>query len=85
MPFHLGSAGDCRVGVSIGVAIYPENSVSAKALVDIANREMYVVKRNGGRGIKVARPQEWSARKDEKALCATSSADRSHLRILASG
>jgi diguanylate cyclase (GGDEF)-like protein len=84
MPFHLSGV-DCRVGASIGVAIYPENPDSAKALIDIADREMYVVKRNGGRGIKVARPQECSARKDEKALCATSSADRSHLRILASG
>jgi diguanylate cyclase (GGDEF)-like protein len=85
VPFHLTGVVDCRVGVSIGVAIYPEMAVSAKALIDIADREMYTVKRNGGRGIKVAAAQEWSARGDEKASCASSSADRSPLRIVASG
>ncbi|HLI95701.1 MAG TPA: diguanylate cyclase [Candidatus Baltobacteraceae bacterium] len=55
-PFHLDGRIDCRVGVSIGVAIYPECSAAPAHLVDIADREMYVVKRNGGRGIKVACP-----------------------------
>lgn len=56
MPFHLDGQMDCRVGVSIGIAVYPPCSASAKALIDIADREMYVVKRNGGRGIKMACP-----------------------------
>jgi len=63
---------DCGVGVSIGVAIYPDCAVWAKALIDIADRETYIVKRNGGRGI-------------ETAACETSSGDRSPLRTAASG
>jgi diguanylate cyclase (GGDEF)-like protein len=55
-PFHLDGQKDCRVGVSIGVAVYPLCSATAKALIDIADSEMYVVKRNGGRGIKMACP-----------------------------
>ena len=70
MPFHLDGRLDCRVGVSIGVAVYPQCHESARGLIDIADGEMYVVKRNGGRGIKVA--------------CPTSSEDRSRLRTVAS-
>jgi diguanylate cyclase (GGDEF)-like protein/PAS domain S-box-containing protein len=54
MPFHIGGSIDCRVGVSIGVAAYPGTAESARALIDIADREMYIVKRNGGRGVKIA-------------------------------
>jgi hypothetical protein len=43
------------------------------------------VKRNGGRGIKVAAAQECGGAEDEKATCASSSAGRSPLRIVASG
>jgi diguanylate cyclase (GGDEF)-like protein len=71
-PFHIAGHIDCRVGVSIGVAIYPECAGSAGALIDIADREMYIVKRNGGRGIKTA-------------ACETSSGDHSPLRIAANG
>jgi diguanylate cyclase (GGDEF)-like protein/PAS domain S-box-containing protein len=85
VPFHLTGSVDCRVGVSIGVAIYPEVIASAKALIDIADREMYTVKRNGGRGIKVAPAQESGREDAEKGPCASSSADRSPLRIVASG
>jgi diguanylate cyclase (GGDEF)-like protein/PAS domain S-box-containing protein len=69
LPFHLEGQVDCRVGVSIGVSLYPQCGGSAKELIDIADREMYVVKRNGGRGIKVA--------------CPISSADLSALRTAA--
>ena len=68
-PFHLDGRLDCRVGVSIGVAVYPQCPGSARGLIDLADREMYVVKRNGGRGIKVA--------------CPSSSEDRSRLRTVA--
>jgi diguanylate cyclase (GGDEF)-like protein/PAS domain S-box-containing protein len=85
VPFHLTGTRDCRVGVSIGVAIYPESRVSAKTLIDVADREMYTVKRNGGRGIKVAPAQECSEAEDENEACATSSAGRSPLRIVANG
>jgi diguanylate cyclase (GGDEF)-like protein/PAS domain S-box-containing protein len=70
-PLRIGTSVDCRVGASIGVAIYPECAASAKGLIDIADREMYVVKRNGGRGIKIA--------------CETSSAAPSLLRTAANG
>lgn len=69
IPFHLDGQIDCRVGVSIGVSVYPECATTAKGLIDVADREMYVVKRNGGRGIKVA--------------CPSSSVDRSPLRTAA--
>jgi diguanylate cyclase (GGDEF)-like protein len=68
MPFQLAQ-GDCRVGVSIGVAVFPVCPGSARALIDTADSEMYVVKRNGGRGIKMA--------------CPSSFADRSTLRTAA--
>lgn len=68
MPFHLGET-DCRVGVSIGVSVFPIGPGSARALIDAADNEMYVVKRNGGRGIKMA--------------CPSSFADRSTLRTAA--
>jgi len=83
MPFHLEGARDCRVGVSIGVAIHSENSVSAKALIDTADREMYAVKRNGGRGIKLASTQECAPAACETPGCATSSAARYPLLIAA--
>jgi diguanylate cyclase (GGDEF)-like protein/PAS domain S-box-containing protein len=69
MPFHFSGQMDCRVGVSIGVSVYPICTASPAALIDIADREMYVVKRNGGRGIKMA--------------CPSSSADPSLLRTAA--
>lgn len=56
IPFHLNGQIDCRVGASIGVAVYPECAATPNALIDVADREMYIVKRNGGRGIKVACP-----------------------------
>lgn len=70
-PFHLDGHIDCRVGVSIGAAIYPECLATPTELIDLADGEMYVVKRNGGRGIKVA--------------CPSSSADLSTSRIAANG
>lgn len=69
IPFHLNGQTDCRVGVSVGVAVYPECATTPHGLLDVADREMYVVKRNGGRGIKVA--------------CPISSEDRSTLRTAA--
>jgi diguanylate cyclase (GGDEF)-like protein len=71
MPFHINGRIDCRIGVSIGAAIYPECTGSARSLIDVAGREMYIVKRNGGRGIKIA--------------CATSSEDRFPSPIAANG
>lgn len=84
-PFQLGGR-DCRVGASIGVAVYPQLPVAAATLVDIADREMYVVKRNGGRGIKTAAgEQERPQGGGETDGCATSSTVPCHLRSAASG
>jgi diguanylate cyclase (GGDEF)-like protein/PAS domain S-box-containing protein len=85
LPFYLEGVGDSRVGVSIGVAIYPENRVSAKALIDIADREMYAVKRNGGRGMKVAPSQEWPQGTSEDSLCEISSGDPYPLLTVVNG
>jgi diguanylate cyclase (GGDEF)-like protein len=71
MPFHLDGQRDCRVGVSIGVAVFPICPGSARTLIETADSEMYVVKRNGGRGIKMA--------------CPSSLEDRSILRTAANG
>jgi diguanylate cyclase (GGDEF)-like protein len=69
--FHLDGRVDCRVGVSIGVAVAAgAGRYSVKALLEGAGREMQVVKRNGGRGFKIA--------------CASSSSEvRSHLQPVA--
>lgn len=71
IPFHVGGSIDCRVGVSIGVAVAADGSADAKALLEMAGREMDVVKRNGGRGFKIA--------------CASSSEVPSPLRTAVNG
>ncbi|HET7814008.1 MAG TPA: diguanylate cyclase [Candidatus Baltobacteraceae bacterium] len=72
LPFSIAATLDCRVGVSIGGAVFPECKGSARNLIAAADREMYAVKRNGGRGIKIA--------------CASSSSgDPIPLRIAANG
>ncbi len=70
-PFQLSGSIECRVGASIGVAIYPGCGTSARSLIAAADREMYAVKRNGGRGVKIA--------------CASSFEDLSQLRTAVSG
>lgn len=66
------SIDDRRVtlGASIGIATFPHSARTPRELIDAADREMYVVKRNGGCGIKLAHPEEESAlRATEKAVC----------------
>lgn len=58
------------VNASVGVATYPNAGKNVRALLQAADREMYIVKRNGGSGAKIAAPQEeTSVRIDEKPSC----------------
>jgi diguanylate cyclase (GGDEF)-like protein/PAS domain S-box-containing protein len=45
-PFELAE-NDVRVGVSIGISLYPDNSLDAEDLISQADEVMYRVKRNG--------------------------------------
>ncbi|HET9030570.1 MAG TPA: GGDEF domain-containing protein [Candidatus Aquilonibacter sp.] len=47
-----------RVSASVGVAVYPGAGSTAAALLAAADAEMYAVKRNGGRGVKLAVEKE---------------------------
>jgi diguanylate cyclase (GGDEF)-like protein/PAS domain S-box-containing protein len=70
--FHIEGRIDCRVGVSIGVVVADGTGrQSVNALLETAGREMEVVKRNGGRGFKIA--------------CASSSRVLSPLRTAVNG
>ncbi len=72
-----------RMNASIGIAVHPPAGRTAAELIRAADHEMYVVKRNGGRGIKLAPPVEESgAATNEKAECTTSSKDRPRFAIL---
>lgn len=57
-PFRIGDA-EISVSASIGVATYPGGCTSPATLLAAADHEMYVVKRNGGNGIKIA--SAWQA------------------------
>ena len=53
-PFAL-DRGSVAVGASIGVATSPTAGTTAAELIAAADREMYAIKRNGGRGVKLHR------------------------------
>ncbi len=63
------------VSASVGVAVYPYTGSTPKQLLEVADREMYAVKQNGGRGVKLANASGWPA---------GSSADRPPFAILES-
>ena len=72
-----------RINASIGIAVHPPAGRSAAELIRAADHEMYVVKRNGGRGIKLAPPVEESGTlASENAECTGSSMDRPRFAIL---
>lgn len=59
-PFAVNGE-DISVSASIGVAVYPHSGIDPKQLLQIADREMYAVKQNGGRGVKLANGSSWPA------------------------
>jgi diguanylate cyclase (GGDEF)-like protein/PAS domain S-box-containing protein len=59
-----------RINASIGVAMTPDFGPDPAAIVAAADREMYIVKRNGGRGVKLALAgKETVMRIPEKMAC----------------
>ena len=84
-PFIVQGA-SLRINASIGIAVHPPAGRTAAELIRAADHEMYVVKRNGGRGIKLAPPvvDEEEARRSpsENAECTSSSMDRPRFAIL---
>jgi len=85
-PFVIhGSA--FRISASIGIAVHPPAGRTAAELIRAADHEMYVVKRNGGRGVKLAPPvieeeEESGTLASENAECTNSSPDRPRFAIL---
>ncbi|MDQ2992366.1 MAG: hypothetical protein M3R30_06045 [Candidatus Eremiobacteraeota bacterium] len=74
------------MNASIGIAVHPPAGRTAAELIWAADHGMYVVKRNGGRGIKLAPSVEESgAPASEKAECTTSSMDRPRFAIPKNG
>lgn len=73
-PFTINGE-DVAVSASIGVAVYPHSGIDPKELLQVADREMYAVKQNGGRGVKLANASSWPVE---------SSADRTPFAILES-
>ncbi len=73
------------VSASIGIATYPGSGTTPQQLLSAADREMYVVKRNGGRGVKLAAMEkETPPHNDEKAMCQVHYLrDHRHFGILA--
>ncbi|MBV8637679.1 MAG: GGDEF domain-containing protein [Candidatus Eremiobacteraeota bacterium] len=59
-PFVINGE-DVHVSASIGVAVYPHSGLNPQQLLEIADREMYAVKQNGGRGVKLANASSWLA------------------------
>lgn len=50
-PFELGPA-TCAIGLSLGIAIYPEDGASATTLQSAADHVMYAVKQSGRNGFR---------------------------------
>ncbi|HVA28599.1 MAG TPA: diguanylate cyclase [Candidatus Baltobacteraceae bacterium] len=78
-PFLIGPR-SIGVSASIGIATYPRCGATPQELLAAADREMYVVKRNGGSGIKLAPAREESAvATTEKTACQVPSSPAHHL------
>jgi diguanylate cyclase (GGDEF)-like protein len=51
-PFNL-SGQSHSVSASIGIAVFPDHGVNEKMLITRADAAMYLVKHNGGNGVKI--------------------------------
>jgi diguanylate cyclase (GGDEF)-like protein len=66
------------VSASIGIANYPSCGTKPDALLASADREMYLVKRNGGSGVKLAPGEECAQGTTEKVSCQVHSLPAQH-------
>jgi diguanylate cyclase (GGDEF)-like protein/PAS domain S-box-containing protein len=51
---HGLTGSNANVGMSIGVAVYPEHGSEAEDLLDVADRAMYAAKQSGGNRYRIA-------------------------------
>jgi len=56
-PFVL-SGEPTRIGVSIGISIYPEHAEDSETLLANADRAMYAVKASGRGGYRIYQPED---------------------------
>jgi diguanylate cyclase (GGDEF)-like protein len=68
-PIFIDDDRAISIGASIGIAVAPRCSNDPKELLALADREMYAVKRNGGRGVKLAAEKETITPFSEKGTC----------------
>lgn len=54
VPFTLCGKGDCKIGVSIGISYYPDDSLFSEHLINAADTAMYAVKKSGKNGYRNA-------------------------------
>jgi diguanylate cyclase (GGDEF)-like protein len=70
-PIFIDDDRALSISASIGIAVAPRCSLNPNELLEMADREMYVVKRNGGRGIKLVSEKESALSFSEKGTCNT--------------
>jgi diguanylate cyclase (GGDEF)-like protein len=68
-PIFIDDDRALSISASIGIAIAPRCSTDPKELLALADHEMYVVKRNGGAGVKLAAGKESAAHFSQKGTC----------------
>lgn len=56
-PFSIGSV-ICRIGVSVGIAFYPEHGKDGAQLVHNADNAMYLAKKNGKNQFAIFKPSD---------------------------
>ena len=50
-PFSLDGQ-QCYIGCSVGISLYPDDSIDGKSLLDFADQAMYLAKNNGKNNCK---------------------------------
>jgi diguanylate cyclase (GGDEF)-like protein len=70
-PIFIDDDRALSITASIGIAVAPRCSLDPNELLAMADREMYVVKHNGGRGVKLVPEKESGVPFSEKGTCTT--------------
>ncbi len=70
-PIFIDDDRALSITASIGIAVAPRCSLDPNDLLAMADREMYVVKHNGGRGVKLVPEKESGVPFSEKGTCNT--------------